>query len=98
MSTNHRAGKKIGGRHTTVIDAAKTIINFLNKNPYVSNIAIGYIKTGLKPALQRMKIKSENGCLLLKIRGTISIQEIRVFSRDLDMMQKILEEKFRAVK
>jgi len=91
---NHRSGRKIGGRHTTVIDADKPIVDFLLKNREVTSVAVGYIKMGIKVGPQRIKIKEETGCLVLKIRGTASIQEIRVFGKDLNKIREILEEKY----
>ncbi|MFA7209221.1 MAG: DUF2103 domain-containing protein [Parcubacteria group bacterium] len=96
-ANNHRSGGKIGGRHTTVIDAARPIIDFLLKDPGVSNIAIGHIKMGIKAGPQRVKIKEETGCLLIKIRGSASVQEIRVFAKELSEINKKLKVNFKNV-
>jgi hypothetical protein len=95
--SNHRAGGKIGGKHTTVIDAAKPVVDFLLKNADVSSVTMGFIKMRLKTAPQRMKIKEESGCLFIKIRGTASIQELRVFSKNLEQVRASLELKFREI-
>jgi hypothetical protein len=94
MAKNHRSGGKMGGRHTTVIDAAEKVVDFLLKCPEVSNVIAGHIKSGIGTAQQRIKIKKEAGCLSVMIRGGASIQEIKVFSQDLDKVQELLEEKF----
>lgn len=96
-ANNHRSGGKIGGRHTTVIDAARPIIDFLLKDPGVSNITIGHIKMGIKAGPQRVKITEETGCLLIKIRGSASIQEIRVFAKELSEINKKLRGNFKNV-
>ncbi|EKE11688.1 MAG: hypothetical protein ACD_15C00037G0017 [uncultured bacterium] len=93
--SNHRSGGKIGGRHTTVIDAAKPVVDFLLKHPDVTSITVGYIKMRLKTAPQRIKVMEESGCLLLKVRGTASIQELRVFSKNIEKVKNDLEEKFK---
>jgi len=94
MPKNHRSGKKMGGKHTTVIDAAEKVIDFLNKNPYVSNIIAGKIKMGLKTSAHSMKITQETGCLSIKVRGTGSIQDIRVFSQNLEIVREAFEKEF----
>ena len=84
----------MGGRHTTVIDAATKVVDFLLKLPEVNNIIAGHIKSGIGTAQQRIKIKKETGCLSIIVRGGASIQEIKVFSQELDEVQKKLEKNF----
>jgi hypothetical protein len=93
-NSNHRAGGKIGGRHTTLIDAAKPVVDFLLKHPEANSVVVGYITMRLRTAPQRIKIMEESGCLLLKIRGTASLQEVRVFSKNLEKIRQSLEDKF----
>jgi len=93
-ANNHRSGGKIGGRHTTVIDAARPIVDFLLKKSDVTSVAVGHIKMGIKASQQRVKIREETGCLMVKIRGSASIQEIRVFSKNLAKIKQDLEERF----
>ncbi|MFA5994639.1 MAG: DUF2103 domain-containing protein [Parcubacteria group bacterium] len=95
--SNHRCGGKIGGKHTTVIDASKPVVDFLLKHPAVISVTVGFIKMRLKTAPQRMKIMEESGCLFLKVRGTASIQELRVFSQDLERVKVALEKKFQTL-
>lgn len=95
MSKNHRSGGKMGGKHTTVIDAAQSVVDYLMRHAHVSNIIAGHITMRLKAAPHRMKIMEESGCLLLKVRGTASIQEIRVFAADIEKVKGDIEQKFR---
>ena len=81
MPKNHRSGKKIGKSHTTVIDAAEKVIDFLVKLPDVSKVITGRITSGIKNAPASMKIEKKTGCLLIKVRGSKSIQEISIFSK-----------------
>lgn len=85
----------MGGRHTTVIDAAAKVVDFLLKQSVVSNIIAGHIKSGIGSAQQRIKVKEEAGCLSVMVRGGASIQEIKVFSQDLAAVQKALEQNFK---
>lgn len=94
MSKNHRSGGKMGGKHTTLIDAAQPIVEYLSRHLSVSKITAGHITMRLKTAPHRLKIMEESGCLLLKVRGTASIQEIRVFSPDLSVVKNDIEKEF----
>ncbi len=94
MPKNHRSGKKIGKSHTTVIDAAEKVIDFLIKLPDVSKVMAGRIASGIKNAPASMKIEKKTGCLLIKVRGSKSIQEISIFSKNLEKVQEQLEENF----
>lgn len=94
---NHRAGGKIGGRHTTVIDASKPIVDYFLKHSQVTSVVVGRMQMGIKTAAQRLKITEQSGCLLLKVRGSASIQEIRVFSKNLESVKKDAEAKFKDI-
>lgn len=94
---DHRSGGKIGGKHTTVIDAARPVVDFLLKNVDVSSVTVGHIKMGIRASQQRIKIKEETGCLLIKVRGSASVQELRVFSQDLARVKATLETKFKSL-
>ena len=97
MSKNHRSGGKMGGRHTTLIDAAQPIVEYLLRHMNVSKITAGHITMRLKTAPHRLKIMEESGCLLLKVRGTASLQEIRVFSQDLSCVKDDIENHFKVL-
>lgn len=94
---DHRSGGKIGGKHTTVIDASKPVVDFLLKNVNVTSVTVGHIKMGIRASQQRIKIKEETGCLLIKVRGSASVQELRVFSQDLRRVKVALETKFKSL-
>lgn len=91
MSKGHRQGGKIQGRHTTVIPVAEKIIDLLNKNPEVKKISVGFIKHGIKSGRHAIKITDLESGLLLKIRGTASIQEIRVYTEANKEIKNLLE-------
>jgi len=94
MTKNTRNGYKMGGKHTTVIDAAEKVVDYLRSNGDVDKVVASRIKMGLKTSKHSMKIIHETGCLLLKVRGTASIQDIRVFSQNISTIQKAIENKF----
>ncbi len=84
----------MGGTHTTLIDAAEPIVDYLMRHMHVSKIVAGHITMRLKTAPHRLKMMEESGCLLLKVRGTASIQEIRVFSSDLHTVKNDIAKQF----
>ena len=90
MAKGHRQGGKIKGRHTTVIPAAEGVVDFLEKNSTVRKIVVGFIKQGIKGGRHAVKIAQMDSGLLLKIRGTASIQEIRVYTKDRHAVQRRL--------
>lgn len=94
MSKGHRAGGKISGKHTTVIPAAEKIIDFLEKQTEVKKISVGFIKQGIKGGKHSLKIVKTTSGLLLKVRGTASIQDIWIYTDDADGVAKMVEEKF----
>ncbi len=91
MSKGHRQGGKIAGRHTTVIPAAEKIVDFLQRQEIVNKISIGFIKHGIKSGNHSIKFIEMDSGLLLKIRGSASIQEIRVYTESSNELKKILE-------
>jgi len=91
MSKGHKQGGKITGSHTTVIPAAEKVIDLLQKNVGVQKISIGFIKQGIKSGRQAMKIMEMDSGLLLKMRGTASIQEIRVYTNNPEKVKGVLK-------
>jgi len=84
---NHLNGKKYGGCHTTLIDAAEKPLKVVSKLPEVEKISLGFIKTGLRSPSKGMSVKitKETGCILMKIRGNTSLQDVRVYG-DLEVL------------
>lgn len=93
-------GKKRGGTHTTLIDAAEVPVRIASKIPGISRIAPGFIKSGLRAPSSgpSVKIIKETGCLLLNIRGNTSVQDVRVYHGDLDFAEAELNKKLRKAK
>ena len=92
MSKGHKQGGKITGSHTTVIPAAEKVIDLLQKTVGVQKISIGFIKQGIKSGRQAIKIMEMDSGLLLKMRGTASIQEIRVYTNNPEKVKGVLKE------
>lgn len=89
----HVVGKNISKRHSTVIEAALPIVTFLQKTGEISNIGLGRLDVHLPPTEWRIKMSEMRGGLLLQIRGTNSIQQIRVYTAAVEIVRtKLLEE------
>lgn len=91
MPKGHRQGGKVQGRHTTIIPAAEKIVDLLSKNSEVKKITAGFIKHGIKSGKHAIKITDLESGLLLKIRGTASIQEIRVYTNAKEEIKNLLK-------
>lgn len=89
---NHRSGGKMGGRHTTLIDAAEPIVDMVQKRPEVKKIVAGFIVQGRSGGQRRIKLKEMDGVLQLSIRGNSSLQDVWVYSDNIEETKKFLEE------
>ena len=88
MATNRPSGHLSGGKytssHTTVIAAAEAPARAAAQLECVSKISLGLIKT-LRNGPPAIKFIAEcNGCVLIKVRGGSSIQEVRVYTSDVE--------------
>lgn len=86
MSKGHRQGGKITGSHTTVIPAAEKIVDFLQRQGEVNKISVGFIVHGIKSGKHTVKVMETDTGLLLKVRGSASIQEIRVYTKNKEVV------------
>ena len=78
----HLQGGKYTASHTTVTSAARGPVEAAARLECVSKIALGLIaKVG--NGTPSLKFADENPtCLLVKIRGASSIQEVRIYTTD----------------
>jgi hypothetical protein len=75
--------KKTTKKHTTAIPTVEKLLKSLNRMPEVTKISLGVIKPKLRVGPRRIKIMSDNNkVLLLKMRDTNSLQEVRVYTGD----------------
>ena len=80
--SGHLSGGKFTASHTTVIEAADAPARAAAGLECVSKISLGLIKT-LRNGPPAIKFLDEGpGCLLAKVRGIRSIQEVRVYTSD----------------
>jgi hypothetical protein len=98
MANNRASGHLTGGKftasHTTVIEAAVAPARAAAGLDCVTKISLGLIQT-LRNGPPTIKFLHEGpGCLLVKVRGTRSIQEVRVYTRDQENTQVVMEAAF----
>ena len=81
----HRDGGKFRGKHTTLIDLAARVVDIADELPQVTGISAGYIQSGnaVSGGTRKVKIGEGRGSILLTVRQSRSVQEIRVFSSDM---------------
>ncbi len=97
MSKYSRGGGKFTGNHTTLTPLACDVADIANKVPEVTKITPGFIKSGLRPSngSKRVKFTDELGCILLRVRDGISVQEIRVYVTDIQIGRTAIARKLR---
>ncbi len=77
----HLAGGKITSSHTTVIDEAERIIKTAQELPEITKISLGIIKQ-IGTGERKILFTETPSGFLVKIRGGVTIQEIRVYTKD----------------
>ena len=88
--SGHLSGGKYTASHTTVIEAAVAPTRAAASLDCVSKISLGLIKT-LRNGPIALKFSDEGpGCLLAKVRGARSIQEVRIYTSDKDAADRQL--------
>lgn len=77
----HRAGGKLTRSHTTLIDAAVAVVDHLQDQAEVSKISLGLIKSVGKGSTG-LKFHAVTGGWRIVVRGSTSLQELVVYTRD----------------
>lgn len=85
-----RLPRKAGGRHTTIIDAARPLVRAADDLAEVKNISLGAIKAGLH-GRRNIKLIKINGGLLVIVRGTTTAQELRVYLYNVNKREYVRE-------
>ena len=88
-------GKKSAGSHTTLIEAAVPFVKQAQGMERVKKISLGIIKpTPNIVGRRRIKFTAMSGGLKATIRGNTSLQEIRIYTSNVDEVKKELEKVF----
>ena len=82
-------GKKFGGTHTTLIEAAEPLVVAAENLPEVKKIVLGIIiSKPNKMGKERIKFTQMSGGLKATVRGAKGIQEIWIYS---DFPEQVLK-------
>jgi len=86
---NARAGGKFTGNHTSLTPAVADVADGCQ---FVTKISPGYIKSGLRSAggKRRVKITEKGAGFMISVRGNISHQELHVYSDDVESAKEYL--------
>jgi len=79
----HRAGGKLTRSHTTLIDAAVPLVDFLQGRDEVTKISLGMIKN-IGKGSPGLKFHPVVGGWKVVVRGNVSLQEMVVYTSDPD--------------
>ncbi|MFM2357803.1 MAG: hypothetical protein RJA61_540 [Candidatus Parcubacteria bacterium] len=79
--SRHAAGGKITASHTTIIDEAEKIIATAQTLSEVSKISLGIIKQ-IGSGKRKIIFSEIPAGFLIRVRGSVTMQELRVFSSD----------------
>ncbi|HLB52078.1 hypothetical protein A3F07_03170 [candidate division WWE3 bacterium RIFCSPHIGHO2_12_FULL_38_15] len=83
----HRSGGKYAGSHSTLMNSATTIADFLERNGDIRRISLGLIRNHSGGGGARvLKMLDDTGCVLLVVSQGGSVQQIRIYS---DNSQKV---------
>lgn len=85
---------KLRGNHRTLIDLAAQVVELARALPGVS-ASPGYLRAGQGGGKRKVKIGDGKGCILLTVRQSHTIQEVRVFSPDLQATKLALSRALR---
>ncbi len=91
----HKSGGKITTSHTSLTDAAFSIVEAAEKLSEVNKISLGVIKRVDKSRGPRIiKFLPIVGGWKLTIRGSTSVQEIYIYTNQADKTKSLLETMF----
>ena len=92
-----RNGGKRRGGHSTLIDLADEVIGLIEKLSEVTGFSPGHIRVGQSVAggARKVKIGEATGSLLLTVRQSMSVQEIRVYGPNLQAAKLEIARKLR---
>lgn len=88
----HRNGEKFRGTHTTYSDLAARVADIAVRLEEVKGVSPGVLQngTGSSGGTQKVKFCDMQGFLLLTVRQSSSVQELRVYCSDIQMTRTAL--------
>ena len=93
--TKNIPSKKFGGKHTSFIPTAETIVNILAKCESVNNISPGIISSyrGKSGGRRHIKISDTDSGILLTVTDNSNNQKVRVYVKDAEIVKNLIIKK-----
>lgn len=93
MKKLHRAGGKITGTHTTVIDASATVVDVAVKLDQVTKISLSIIQH-VRSKKRRLKFREISAGWEVSVYGNVFMQVIYLYTADRQAVKAALEHIF----
>jgi len=95
---NHFDGAGRRGGHTTLIDLAARVVDLIKGLDHISGIAPGHIQNGKGVAggMRKVKIGDIGGGVLLTVRQSRSVQQVRVYTCDIQATKLAIAQRLRS--
>lgn len=94
MARGHIQNIKITKKHTSSIEAVTSVVEYLLTQGDVDKISLGIIKSlknTRKSAQKSIKVRVEKTGILVTVTQKISVQEFRIYSKDLDKVSRSIQ-------
>lgn len=92
---NYKRGKGIAGKHSTIIDAARPVVEAVRKLPD-TRITLGFITTVKGKAHRKVKFFETDSGFRMKITGNIYVQEFYVITKNRARAVRAVNDTFNA--
>lgn len=88
----HRYGEKSRGSHTTCTDLTARVYDIAVKLQETTGVALGELRSGkgVSGGSQRVRFDEMSGGLLLTVRQSRSLQDVRVYCADVRTTRLVL--------
>jgi hypothetical protein len=93
--TKNIPSKKFGGKHTSFIPTAETIVNILAKCELVTNISSGIISSyrGKNGGRKHVKITDDDSGILLAVTDNCNNQKVRIYTKETEVVRNLVIKK-----
>jgi hypothetical protein len=97
MAKNLLASRKVINNHSTIIEGAEEVLEFLEKSELVRRVSIGIILNNhARRKTLSVKVLHDVGSLRVKVQSQGVIQEFRVYCNgDQNLLERVLQKEFK---
>ena len=94
MGGRYPTGGKINGSHTTMIDAAVTVVNAADRDEHTTKIVLDIIDNRARSKVLRLKFRPVTGGLKVTVYQAGPIQDLYIYTSDAAATQEALAKAF----